>query len=88
MSLPTFIEVMPEGTLEVLSQQEVNRLRSSGEGGQHELLRRCALAILNSGSTTDDMGERVLGLSIPTTEAMLGQSWGPGGTFSAVVWGS
>lgn len=57
MSLPTFIEVMPEGTLEVLSQHEVNRLRSSGEGGQHELLRRCALAILNSGSMTDDTRE-------------------------------
>jgi len=48
---------MPEGTLEVLSQHEVNRLRSSGEGGQHELLRRCALAILNSGSLTDDTRE-------------------------------
>jgi len=57
VSLPTFIEVMPEGTLEVLSQHEVNRLRSSGEGGQHELLRRCALAILNSGSMTDDTRE-------------------------------
>ncbi len=57
MTSQTFIEVMPEGTLEVLSQQEVNRLRSTGEGGQHELLRRCALAILNSGSTTDDTRE-------------------------------
>lgn len=45
---------MPEGALEVLSQHEVNRLRSTGEGGHHELLRRCALAILNSGNTTDD----------------------------------
>ena len=57
MTARTFIEVMPEGTLEVLSQQEVIRLRSTGEGGQHELLRRCALAILNSGSTTDDTRE-------------------------------
>lgn len=57
MSLQTIIEVMPEGALEVLSQHEVNRLRSTGEGGQHELLRRCALAILNSGSTTDDTRE-------------------------------
>ncbi len=48
---------MPEGALEVLSQHEVNRLRSTGEGGHHELLRRCALAILNSGSTTDDTRE-------------------------------
>ena len=48
---------MPEGALEVLSQHEVNRLRSTGEGGQHELLRRCALAVLNSGSETDDTRE-------------------------------
>ncbi len=48
---------MPEGTLEVLSQHEVNRLRSTGEGGHHELLRRCALAVLNSGATTDDTRE-------------------------------
>ena len=32
---------MPEGALEVLSQLEVNRLRSTDKGGQHELLRRC-----------------------------------------------
>lgn len=57
MSGSQFIEVMPEGTLEVLSQHEVNRLRSTGEGGHHELLRRCALAVLNSGATTDDTRE-------------------------------
>lgn len=57
MSVKNFIEVMPEGTLEVLSQNEVNRLRSTGEGGHHELLRRCALAVLNSGATTDDTRE-------------------------------
>ncbi len=48
------IDVMPEGSLEVLSQDEVNRLRSTDEGGQHEFLRRCALAVLNVGSRTDD----------------------------------
>ena len=57
MSVKNFIEVMPEGTLEVLSQTEVNRLRSTSEGGHHELLRRCALAVLNSGATTDDTRE-------------------------------
>lgn len=57
MGFQTYIEVMPEGTLEVLSQHEVNRLRSTGEGGQHELLRRCALAVLNSGNITDDTRE-------------------------------
>ena len=57
MSQQTIIEVMPEGALEVLSQHEVNRLRSTDKGGQHELLRRCALAVLNSGSNTDDTRE-------------------------------
>lgn len=48
---------MPEGSLEVLSQHEVNRLRATGEGTQHEILRRCALAVLNVGSPTDDTRE-------------------------------
>ena len=51
------IEVAPEGSLEVLSQLEVNALRSKGEGGLYPLLRRCALAVLTSGSMTDDAGE-------------------------------
>jgi hypothetical protein len=51
------VEVMPEGSLELLSQHEVNRLRSTGEGGQHEVLRRCALAVLNVGGDTDDTRE-------------------------------
>ena len=51
------VEVMPEGSLEVLSHQEVDRLRETGVGGRHELLRRCALAVLNSGSKTDSARE-------------------------------
>ncbi|MEM6511399.1 MAG: nucleotide 5'-monophosphate nucleosidase PpnN [Pseudomonadota bacterium] len=47
-------EVWPEGSLEVLSQLEVDQLRSSGEGGLYPLLRRCMLAVLNSGSQLDD----------------------------------
>ncbi len=47
-------EVWPEGSLEVLSRLEVDQLRSSGEGGLYPLLRRCLLAVLNSGSQTDD----------------------------------
>jgi predicted Rossmann-fold nucleotide-binding protein len=52
-----FVEVMPEGSLEVLSQHEVDRLRSVGEGNQRDVLRRCALAVLNVGSRTDDARE-------------------------------
>ena len=47
-------EVRPEGSLEVLSQLEVDQLMSSGEGGLYTLLRRCMLAVLNSGSQMDD----------------------------------
>ena len=51
------VEVMPEGSLEVLSQIEVERLQSIGEGNRHEILRQCALAVLNVGSQTDDARE-------------------------------
>jgi len=47
-------EVWPEGSLEVLSQFEAEQLRSQGEGGLYPLLRRCILAVLNSGAETDD----------------------------------
>ncbi len=47
-------EVWPEGSLEVLSQVEVDQLRSTGEKGLYPLLRRCMLAVLNSGSNIDD----------------------------------
>ncbi|MBM4196771.1 MAG: LOG family protein [Gammaproteobacteria bacterium] len=53
----TIVEVMPEGSLEQLSQHEVNRLRDAGEGEQHEMLRCCALAVLNVGGQTDDTRE-------------------------------
>lgn len=46
--------ISPEGSLEVLSQHEVNRLRDTSANGLHDLLRRCALAVLNCGNPTDD----------------------------------
>ncbi|NOR67815.1 MAG: DUF3412 domain-containing protein [Woeseiaceae bacterium] len=54
MSETVDAEVRPEGSLEVLSQLEVDQLRSSGEGGLYTLIRRCMLAVLNSGNQTDD----------------------------------
>jgi len=47
-------EVWPEGSLEVLSQFEVDQLKSSGAGGLYTLLRRCMLAVLNADSRTDN----------------------------------
>ncbi len=55
--METIIEVMPEGSLELLSQHEVERLQNVATGQQHEILRRCALAVLNVGSRTDDARE-------------------------------
>ena len=46
--------VTPKGSLEMLSQQEVERLLDSGQGGLYPLFRRCALAVLNSGGEIDD----------------------------------
>ena len=42
------------GSLENLSQLEVDRLLDSSRGGLYPLFRRCSLAVLNSGSDTDD----------------------------------
>ncbi|WP_305804996.1 nucleotide 5'-monophosphate nucleosidase PpnN [Stenotrophomonas sp. YIM B06876] len=46
--------IYPRGGLDVLSRAEVARLRDASTGGMHELLRRCALAVLTSGSASDD----------------------------------
>ncbi|MFC7301258.1 nucleotide 5'-monophosphate nucleosidase PpnN [Cognatiluteimonas weifangensis] len=53
--LPTVdASLYPRGDLDVLSREEVARLRDASTGGMHELLRRCALAVLTSGSANDD----------------------------------
>ncbi|KGR46996.1 nucleotide 5'-monophosphate nucleosidase PpnN [Xanthomonas vasicola] len=46
--------IYPRGGLDVLSKAEVARLRDASSGGMHDLLRRCALAVLTSGSASDD----------------------------------
>ena len=46
--------VTPTGSLENLSQQEVDRLLDSSRGGLYDLFRRCALAVLNCGTQLDD----------------------------------
>jgi len=49
--------VGPRGSLEMLSQSEIEVLLNSEKGGVHELFRKCALAILNSGSHNDNAKE-------------------------------
>lgn len=47
--------VSPLGSLENLSQREVDQLLHSGRGGVYDLFRRCALAVLTSGLESDDV---------------------------------
>jgi len=47
--------VYPTGLLKTLSHSEVERLHNASKGDLAELLRRCALAVLNSGSPSDDV---------------------------------
>ncbi|MBN8714293.1 MAG: DUF3412 domain-containing protein [Xanthomonadales bacterium] len=55
---PTFATVSarisPVGGLDILSRNEVARLRDASGSGLHALVRRCALAVLTSGSVGDD----------------------------------
>ena len=46
--------IYPRGALDILSRDEVARLKDASTGGMHDLLRRCALAVLTSGSASDD----------------------------------
>jgi predicted Rossmann-fold nucleotide-binding protein len=47
-------QISPEGQLEILSKAEVNKLLDTSQGGLYNIFRKCALAVLNSGSTIDD----------------------------------
>ncbi len=54
-TLPTIdTHIYPRGGLDILSRAEVAELADASAGGMHDLLRRCALAVLTSGSATDD----------------------------------
>ena len=57
--IPEFVDarVAPRGAIETLSQEEIELLLSSGQGGLYPLFRQCALAVLNAGSDTDDARE-------------------------------
>jgi len=59
IDLPEVVDanVGPRGSLENLSQTEIEFLLSSGAGGVHSLFRKCALAVLNSGSDNDNAKE-------------------------------
>jgi len=52
--LPDTVTISPVGSMDLLSQLEVAKLRDIGQGGLRSLFRRCALAVLNTGSALDD----------------------------------
>ena len=67
--------VSPLGSLENLSQREVQQLLNSGKGGVYDLFRRCALAVLASGLESDDV--RSIFARFEDFEIRFGrQAWG------------
>ncbi|WP_150303386.1 nucleotide 5'-monophosphate nucleosidase PpnN [Pseudomonas saliphila] len=48
------VSVNPRGSLETLSQLEVQQLSEAGSGKTYRLFRQCALAILNTGALIDN----------------------------------
>ncbi|HEX7116656.1 MAG TPA: nucleotide 5'-monophosphate nucleosidase PpnN [Steroidobacter sp.] len=67
--------VSPLGSLENLSQREVQQLLSAGQGAVYDLFRRCALAVLASGHESDDV--RAIFERYKDFEIRLGrQAWG------------
>ena len=47
-------QILPRASLDILSREEITRLRDATQGGLHELLRRCTLAVLTTGVESDD----------------------------------
>lgn len=46
--------INPAGSMDLLSQLEVERLKKTASSDIYNLYRNCTLAVLNSGSHTDD----------------------------------
>lgn len=49
--------IAPRGSMSLLSQLEINRLKQSNDEVLYQLFRNCCLAVLNAGSTTDSSAE-------------------------------
>ncbi|GAB4363783.1 MAG: nucleotide 5'-monophosphate nucleosidase PpnN [Methylohalobius crimeensis] len=48
------VQIVPEGTLELLSKKEISHLLDSAHTELFETFRKCALAVLNSGNVVDN----------------------------------
>lgn len=51
----TDIEITAESGLELLTNDEIARLSEHSQGGEHELFKKCVLAVLNSTQVTDEL---------------------------------
>ena len=49
--------ISPRGTMSLLSQLEIERLKKSSNSQLYKLFRNCCLAVLNAGSNTDSSAE-------------------------------
>ena len=49
------IEITAESGLELLTNDEIARLSEHSKGGEHELFKKCVLAVLNSTQITDEI---------------------------------
>ena len=54
---PVIYNISPESSLELMSINEMRWLIEQSKGEKHELIRRCILAVLNSGSELDNAKE-------------------------------
>lgn len=64
--------ISPEGSLEVLSQREINALCGTRTSRAYETFRLCCLAVLNSGNDMDDT--RAVLAAYPSFDVQLVQS--------------
>ena len=47
--------ISPQGSLDILTLEEVDLLQKSTTSGLYELFRQCCLAVLNCGNDEDDI---------------------------------
>ncbi|MBV8741226.1 MAG: LOG family protein [Sinobacteraceae bacterium] len=68
--------VGPLGSLESLSQDEMSKLLDAGRGGLYPLFRKCALAVLNSGSADTDDAREIFERYRDFDIEIVRQAWG------------
>lgn len=56
--------ISPLGSMDMLSQLEVDMLKRTASSDLYQLFRNCSLAVLNSGSLTDNSKKRCPALKI------------------------